>query len=64
MKIQVSGMMCPHCKASVEKACKGVTGVLEARADLAEKCVDVTGTFAPVAVKQAIGDAGFEVVEP
>ena len=32
--LKVEGMMCPRCKAHVEKACKSVEGVIEATADV------------------------------
>ena len=41
--IKVNGMMCGHCKAHVETACKGVPGVTDAVADLDAKNVTVTG---------------------
>ena len=62
-KMLIDGMMCAHCKATVEKACKAVPGTVEAVADLAAKRVTVTGTAAPEALKKAIADAGFEVVD-
>lgn len=61
--IKVEGMMCNHCKASVEKACAAVPGTVTAVVDLAAKNVTVTGTADPQALKQAIVDAGYEVVE-
>ncbi len=33
----IDGMKCMHCKASVEKALKGVAGVAEAEVDLEAK---------------------------
>ena len=60
--ILVNGMMCPHCKAAVEKACKAVPGTTDAVVDLQEKNVTVTGTADVAALKQAIVDAGYEVV--
>ena len=60
--IKVEGMMCGHCKARVEKACKAVPGALDAVADLAAKTVTVTGTADEAALKKAITDAGYEVV--
>ena len=60
--IKVNGMMCPHCKAAVEKACKAVPGTADAVVDLQAKNVTVTGTADPDALKQAIVDAGYEVV--
>jgi Cu+-exporting ATPase len=61
--IMVDGMMCKHCKAHVEKACKGVAGVLDAVVDLAEKNVTVTGSADLEALKAAIVEAGYEVIE-
>lgn len=62
-KIKVNGMMCPHCKARVESVCKGIEGTQDAVVDLQEKQVTVTGTPDIEAVKKAITDAGYEVVE-
>ncbi len=61
--IKVEGMMCPHCKAAVEKACKAVSGTVDALVDLQAKNVTVTGDADVAALKQAIVDAGYEVVE-
>ena len=61
--IKVEGMMCKHCKAHVEKACKGVVGTVDAVVDLAEKNVTVTGTASLEALKAAIVDAGYEVID-
>jgi len=61
--IKVNGMMCPHCKAMVEKVCKAVPGTADAVVDLQAKNVTVTGDADPAALKQAIVDAGYEVVD-
>ncbi|MBR2890326.1 MAG: heavy metal translocating P-type ATPase [Oscillospiraceae bacterium] len=61
--IKVEGMMCKHCKAHVEKACKGVAGTVDAVVDLAAKNVTVTGTASLEALKAAITEAGYDVVE-
>ena len=61
--INVNGMMCPHCKAMVEKVCKAVPGTVDAVVDLQAKNVTVTGDADVTALKQAIVDAGYEVVE-
>ena len=61
--INVSGMMCPHCKAMVEKVCKAVPGTQDAVVDLQAKNVTVTGDANVEALKKAIVDAGYEVVE-
>ena len=61
--IKVEGMMCPHCKAMVEKVCKAVPGTVDAIVDLQAKNVTVTGDAAVSALKQAIIDAGYEVID-
>ena len=61
--IKVEGMMCGHCKARVEKVCKAVPGTQDAVVDLAAKTVTVTGTADTAALKQAIRDADYQVVE-
>ena len=61
--IKVNGMMCGHCKAHVETACKGVPGVTDAVVDLDAKNVTVTGDANLAALKKAITDAGYEVME-
>ena len=60
--INVNGMMCPHCKAMVEKVCKAVPGTVDAVVDLQAKNVTVTGEANVDALKKAITDAGYEVV--
>ena len=61
--IKVNGMMCTHCKARVEKVCKAVPGTVDAVVDLQAKTVTVTGNADVAALKQAITDADYEVVE-
>ena len=61
--INVNGMMCPHCKAMVEKVCKAVPGTVDVVVDLHAKNVTVTGDADVAALKKAIVDAGYEVVE-
>ena len=60
--IRVEGMMCPHCKAMVEKVCKAVAGTEDAVVDLQAKQVTVTGAADLDALKKAIVDAGYEVI--
>jgi cation transport ATPase len=60
--IKVGGMMCPHCKAMVEKVCKAVPGTQDAVVDLTAKNVTVTGDADVAALKQAIIDAGYEIL--
>jgi len=61
--IKVEGMMCPHCKAMVEKVCKATAGTVDAVVDLQAKNVTVTGDASVEALKKAITDAGYEVVD-
>ena len=63
MIIHVEGMMCKHCKARVESVCKGVSGVTDAVVDLEARTVTVSGTADVQAVKKAIADADYQVVE-
>jgi copper chaperone CopZ len=46
----------------VEKVCKAVPGTVDAVVDLAAKNVTVTGDADVTALKQAIVDAGYEIV--
>ena len=59
----VTGMMCSHCTAAVEKACKTVPGTLRAKADLEQNNVTVWGEADPEALKKAIVDAGYGIRE-
>ncbi len=60
--IKVEGMMCPHCKAMVEKVCKATPGTVDAVVDLQAKTVTVTGNAQLEDLKKAITDAGYEVI--
>jgi len=61
--IKVEGMMCPHCKARVENACKAVAGVTDAVVDLQEKTVTVTGSADLASLEKSIVDAGYELIK-
>ena len=61
--IKIEGMSCGHCKAAVEKALKAVAGVETAVVDLEKKQAVVTGDAAMEAMREAVEDAGYEVVE-
>ena len=61
--IKVDGMMCPHCKARVENACKAVEGTIDAVVDLTAKEVTVTGIAARAQLEEAIKAAGYEIIE-
>ena len=59
--IGVDGMMCGHCTAAVEKACKGVPGTLAAAADLDQKQVTVRGSAERKLLENAIIEAGYSI---
>ena len=60
--IGVKGMMCHHCVAAVEKACRSVSGTLKANADLEGKKVTVWGNADRTELEKAIVDAGYEII--
>ena len=57
----VEGMMCHHCVAAVEKACKSVPGTVTAVADLEKKLVTVRGFADQKDLEQAVIDAGYSI---
>ena len=63
MTIHIEGMMCNHCRARVEKALKAVAGVESVEVKLEEKCAVVSGTAELAALRQAVIDADFQVIE-
>lgn len=62
MTLKIEGMMCKHCQARVEKALKAVPGAETVTVDLEAKTAEITGTAAPEALKQAVIDAGYQVI--
>lgn len=52
-------MSCNHCKASVEKAIRGLENVENVEIDLVKKETVVTGKPSDDAVKKAVEDLGF-----
>jgi copper chaperone CopZ len=65
IKIQVNGMTCNHCKASVEKNVGALAGIQEVKVELAEASVVLTGEGIDLdAVRQKVEDIGFEYVGP
>jgi len=61
--LSVEGMMCNHCKAHVENACKKVAGVEDAQVSLADKNVIVSyqENVSVEEIKKSIQEAGYEV---
>lgn len=62
--IGVGGMMCKHCKAHVEEACKKINHVINAEASLEAKNVTVTyeGEINVEMLKAAIKTAGYDLL--
>ena len=58
--IEVTGMMCVHCKAHVEQALLAVPGVEQAVADLQTNTATVTGNADRAALIEAVQKAGYE----
>lgn len=61
--INVEGMTCNHCKISVERAVRGLPGVLAAEVDLAGKSLKIefdSKKSSLATIKQTIEDIGFE----
>ena len=59
---QISGMSCPHCRATVEKALGRLEGAESVSVDLASGKAVVEGDVSPEAVRQAVESAGFDLV--
>lgn len=59
--IEVTGMSCSHCEASVQKAAESVQGVESAKANAKKGIVKIKASGEEVvpAVKAAIKEAGF-----
>ena len=62
LTLDVEGMMCPHCEATVKKALEALPFIESAAADHEANAVTVTlsGDFDETAVKAAIEKAGYE----
>ncbi len=60
--LEVTGMMCPHCEATVKKALEALPFIESAEADHEANAVTVTlsGDFDEAAVQAAIEKAGYE----
>lgn len=61
--LKVEGMSCNHCVMAVKRALTGLDGVGTVEVDLESGKVTVVGeTLVDEAIKEAIDDAGYEVV--
>ncbi len=59
---KIEGMSCIHCKMKVEKALKGVSGVISVQVELAGKKGIVEGFPEEQTMVKAVEDTGFEVI--
>lgn len=65
LTLKVNGMMCNHCKMTVEKLCKAAENVTDAVVSLEDKTVTVSydGAIDKAAIVKTINGNGYEVVE-
>lgn len=64
LTLNVPGMTCGHCEASVKGEVGKLAGVTAVDVDLTTKLVTVTGTALDrAAVVEAIDEAGFDVAD-
>lgn len=64
LKLEVEGMSCAHCVASITKAVQPLPGVTDVTVDLDAAAVTVTGEPDEGAVVAAIEDCGYDVRSP
>ncbi len=64
-KMLIEGMMCNHCKMTVEKALKGVEGVSDAVVNLEEKTatIQLSGEVSEEALMNAVKAKNFTPVK-
>jgi copper chaperone len=58
-ELRVEGMSCNHCKTSVEKALKSVTGVENAEVNLQEGKAKIYGNVQPQQLVTAVQEEGY-----
>lgn len=63
MTYSVKGMTCQHCVASVSDEVSAVAGVERVHVDLDSGQLTVVGDADPAAIRTAVADAGYELVE-
>ena len=61
-KIQIEGMSCGHCVEHVKEALEEVKGIESVEVSLEEKCATIVGDATEEDIKQAIDEAGYDVV--
>ena len=61
-KIQIEGMSCGHCVAHVKEALEEIKDVESVEVSLEEKCATIVGDASEDDIKEAIDEAGYDVV--
>ena len=61
-KIQIEGMSCNHCVAHVKEALEELAGIKDVEVRLEEKCAIISGDAEEEVIKEAIDDAGYDVM--
>ena len=63
-RIFVDGMVCMHCKESVENALKAIVGINDVRVSLEDKCAQINTIYEidDEVLKSTITDIGFEII--
>ena len=59
IKLNISGMKCGGCVASVEKALQAEAGIESVAVSLDDACAVITGTADAANLAKAVTDAGF-----
>lgn len=64
-KVYIDGMMCNMCVKHVTEALNGIDGVTGAKVSLEDKnaVIETSKEVSDKAVKDAVGDAGYDVVK-
>lgn len=62
MKIKIDGMSCGHCVSHVKEALEALEGVVKVDVKLEENAAYVEGTVSEDQVREAIDEAGYDVV--
>ena len=64
-KIKIQGMTCQHCVMAVTKALGKLSGVKSLKVDLTkgEATFENTQNISRAAIRQAVEDAGYKIVE-
>ncbi|MFN8609013.1 MAG: heavy metal-associated domain-containing protein [Vulcanimicrobiota bacterium] len=61
-RYQIKGMTCQHCRQAAERALAQVPGVSAAEVNLEDQSARVTGSAPFEQLREAVEDAGFELL--